>query len=112
MPITRLCNCIVRGKAPFALLPTRGERPRRRVAEKADELSPPHVRLWRECTAQSAYHTRNLPERAGNWGSLKHGTPLVPEAKVHHAAAGDPAGWLCFLSRSASAMNRMPKMIE
>src|SRR6266487_2816949 len=26
-----------------------------------------------------------------------------------HAAAGDPAAWLCFLSRSASATNRMPK---
>jgi hypothetical protein len=28
------------------------------------------------------------------------------------APTGAPVGWLCFLSRSASAMNRMPKTIE
>jgi hypothetical protein len=36
----------------------------------------------------------------------------VVKPALSHAAAPDPAAWLCFLSRSASAMNRMPKTIE
>jgi hypothetical protein len=34
------------------------------------------------------------------------------DPSLHHAAAADPTAWPYFLSRSASAMNRMPKTME
>jgi hypothetical protein len=54
-----------------------------------DELAPPHVRHGappsvQECTgkrsAQSAYHTLNLPQRGWQFEEvLKHGTTSAPE---------------------------------
>jgi hypothetical protein len=76
---------------------------------------PSALAVFRLITNSSALADRSASRPLGcNQRNFQERTlyALVPEAKVHHAAAGDPAGWLCFLSRSASAMNRMPKMIE
>jgi len=59
---------------------------------------PPH--RFRTTTRRLDFSTRIHSTRAGSI------------SRSGYAAVGEGAAWLCFLSRSASATNRMPKTIE